>query len=258
MFLRETHRQLAELDIRLVEADAWLQTSKHGGTVHVRRAARPQRKFVVVRNPKLLGDRELKSLRHNADDRCRLAVDADGGADHARITGEIALPNFVADQRYLLRAGLVVLGVEIASEDRRDAQDLEEVSGDVAARISNRVVLMGNVDRRPIEVAAHHHERLLRGSQVFEILGRRNIPVAVVVLVRVRFRIDQADAGELFGVGKREPAQDERIHHCELRRHAANAEREHGGGKKAEGLLLKRTRRPMRISWRKDWKNIGA
>ena len=77
-------------------------------------------------------------------------------------------------------------------------------------------------------------ERLLRRLQVFVILSGRNIAVAEIVVLIGRLRIDQPDAHQLFGMRKRKSAEHERVDDGELRRHAADAEREHEHGEKAK------------------------
>ena len=79
----------------------------------------------------------------------------------------------------------------------------------------------------------------MRRAHILEILRGRHDAAAVVVLLRVRLRINQPDADELFRVRKRKAAQQERSHDRELRRHSTNAEREHRYGKKTKRLLLR-------------------
>ena len=62
-------------------------------------AARFERKFIEKRNPKLLRDRKLKSWRHHADDGGGFAINPDRLSDDVRIAVEIALPDFVAEDR---------------------------------------------------------------------------------------------------------------------------------------------------------------
>ena len=62
-------------------------------------AARFERKLVVKRHPKLFGDRELKVRRHDADDGGGLAINPDRLPDDVRIAVEIALPDFVTEDR---------------------------------------------------------------------------------------------------------------------------------------------------------------
>ena len=79
-----------------------------------------------------------------------------------RIGAKIPSPNFVTKNRDLLRARLVVLGGEIAAQDRRHANDFEKILGDITAGVTLRIVFVGHVDCRSIEITGHHRERLLR------------------------------------------------------------------------------------------------
>ena len=81
-------------------------------------------------------------------------------------------------------------------------------------------------------------ERLLTRAQVFVILRRRDVAVAEVVILIRGLRIDQADAHELLGMRKGKAAQHDGVDHRELRRDAANAEREHGDGEDKERFVL--------------------
>ena len=74
--------------------------------------------------------REKEIRRHDADDRHRLAAEREGAPEHARITGESALPHPVAEHddavlpREILRLG------KATAEHRRDFQEVEEIPRD--------------------------------------------------------------------------------------------------------------------------------
>jgi hypothetical protein len=69
--------------------------------------------------------------------------------------------------------------------------------------ISNTtMVVIGNVDGRTVHVASHHRERVLRRLDVLVILRGRHIAHTEIVDLIGRFRIDQPDADELFGMRK--------------------------------------------------------
>ena len=195
-------------------------------------------KFVVERHPELLGLRELKAFRHHADDGGGAAVYPDRLPDDFRVAVEIALPDFVAEDGGFLGARLVIRGGEIAPENRRDVDDLEEIIGHITAGVALRFSLVGDVDGRAVEVGRHHRERPLRRAHILVVLGRRNVAGAVVILLVGRLRIDQADRRELLRMREGKAAQDERIHDRELRRNAANPEREHGDREEAEDLFF--------------------
>ena len=97
---------------------------------------------------------------------------------------------------------------------------------------------MGNVDRRAVDVAGHEREGLLASLQIFVVLRGGDIAVAVIVLLRRRLRVDQADAHQLFRMGKGKAAKHKGVDDRELRGHAPDAEGEHDRGEDAEGFLL--------------------
>src|SRR5215207_6124887 len=83
------------------------------------------------RHPQLrLSVRELEVGRHHADDRVRLAVERERPPDDPGVRAEAPLPERVAQQDNLVRAGPVLLGGERAAVSRRDAEQLEEVRVD--------------------------------------------------------------------------------------------------------------------------------
>ncbi len=182
--------------------------------------------------------RELKIWRHDADDGGGFAVDPDRLADNVRIAVEIAFPDFVPEDRHFLSSRLVVLGGEIAAENRLYVDDLEKILGHIAAGVALRSFLVGDVDGRAVEIGAHHRERLLTRAQVFVILRRWDVAVAEVIILIRGLRIDEADAHELLGMRKGKAAQHDCVHHRELGRDAANAEREDDDGEDKKRFVL--------------------
>jgi hypothetical protein len=114
--------------------------------------------------------RELKIRRHDADDGGGFAVDPDRLAHDVGVAVEIALPDFVAEDRHLLRTRFVVVGDKIATKDRFHVDDPEKILSHIATGIALRSFLVGHVDRRAVEIRAHHRERLLTRPQVLVIL----------------------------------------------------------------------------------------
>ena len=160
-------------------------------------------------------------------------------ADNVRIGTEIAPPDFVTKDRDLFCARLVVLGRKVAALDRRDADDLEEVFGDIPAGVTLRIVLVGHVDGRSGKITSHHRKRLLRRFQIFVILRRRNLAEPEIIVLIARLGINQPDADQLLRMRKREAAQDDRVDHGELRGRTADAESEHEDGQKTKRFLFK-------------------
>src|SRR5262245_3073739 len=80
------------------------------------------------------GNRALKILRGNSDNRELSAVERDCLAENLRIVAKAPLPQTVADHRDGTRArDLVFLGIEKTPERRRELQHAEIVAGDHAA-----------------------------------------------------------------------------------------------------------------------------
>jgi hypothetical protein len=74
-----------------------------------------------------------ESLGHDADQRCRLAVQHKRAAQDRRVQMETPLPHFVAHYENGGGGGLGVLGRNDAPEQRRHAQEFERVPSDVCA-----------------------------------------------------------------------------------------------------------------------------
>ena len=78
-------------------------------------------------NPEL-GETGLDHLRpHDADDGVGLSVEVDGFADDVGIGGVVGLPELVAEDDFVVSAGVVFFGQEDASVKRLDAEDGKEV-----------------------------------------------------------------------------------------------------------------------------------
>ena len=92
-----------------------------------------------------------------------------------------------------------------------------------------------------------------RSLQIFVVLCGRNVADTEIIVLVARLWIDQPNAHQLFGMGKGESAQHDRVDHSELSGRAANAEREHKHGQENKtSLSLNKTRSPTRTSWRNE------
>ena len=235
-------READKLRIHLVERHSRFEPAHHRGRgivcANEKFAARSWRILIIKRRPEFLRRWKFKVGRHHADDRRRFAINSNGLADNVRIGSEIASPDFVTKKRHLLRAGLVVRGGEIPPHHRRHANDLEEIFGHVAAGVALRVIFVAHVDCRPIQIAGHHRERLLRRFQIFVILGRRNLAETKIIVLIGRLGIDQPNADQLLGMRKRKAAQHDRVDHGELRGRAADAKCKNQHRQKTKRFLL--------------------
>src|SRR5262249_49815412 len=76
-----------------------------------------------------IADRRRKSRRQDADDRVLLAIQPDRAADDAAIAAEAAHPERLGEDHDVLRAWLLVGGLQQASQAGTSAEDVEEVPG---------------------------------------------------------------------------------------------------------------------------------
>ena len=184
------------------------------------------------RHPELGVGRELDAGRHHADDRPRLAVDADGQAEHAAIAAVARLPEGVAEDHDALGARLVVAAPEAAAEEHRLAQQVEAVGGDPDAR---RVLR-----RRPR--VAHGHRSAQEGGQAF-VRGRAGAPVEQVgprdrlAAAGGRLALDAEDV-EPVGLGEGQAADQDGVDQREHRGVDADAQGQGRNRHDAEPSIL--------------------
>src|SRR4029077_14433722 len=147
---------------------------------------------IVMRRPKFLRHRKFKIRRHHPDNGCSLAIHANALSDDVGIAIEVAFPDFVTENRDLLRAWFVVFRGEIAAKNRRDPKNPKKILSYITAGVTLRIIFVADVDCRSVEVTAHHRERLLRVLQVFVILRSWNEPQPEVVVLIAGLWIEQA------------------------------------------------------------------
>jgi hypothetical protein len=155
------------------------------GFVHGQR--RPQLSLEVV-------DGELEARRHHPDDGVRLAVETQRAADHARVGGEAALPQPVAQQHHPRCARRRVGRLERAAELRPDAQKREGVARDpVPLRALRRD--FAREAHAPVAVRGHPLEgRRLRRERH----ERRERHAEALPVPRLVPRAQQADPARVF------------------------------------------------------------
>src|ERR1700688_1556510 len=71
--------------------------------------------------------REMKAARQHADDSMLFVVEQNLAADHFSIRTKPPRPQFVGDERDVLKTGTVLFGRECPPQLRRDAEDGEEI-----------------------------------------------------------------------------------------------------------------------------------
>ena len=248
IFPRHLSSQIDKFCVRLIESNSRFEPThnRRRGVVGTddELAAGYRRKLIVKRRPEFLEIWELKILRHNADDCCRLAINSNVLSDDVGIAVEIPFPNFVTENDGPFRTRFVVLGGEVASKNRRYTSDLKKVLGDVTTGITLRIVLVGNVYCRPTEVASHQGARLLDRFQIFVILRCRNYAEPEVVVLIGRFWIDQPNGYQLLRMRKRKPAQHDSIDDGKLSGRTADTESENEHGQKTKGFVFEQNTQP--------------
>src|SRR5206468_5873917 len=80
--------------------------------------------------------------------------------------------------------------------------DLEKIFCNVAAVVTLRLVLVGDVYCRSTEIAGHQRARFLGRFQIFVILRCRNLAEPKIVVLIARLRIDQPNAHQLLRMRK--------------------------------------------------------
>ena len=219
-----------ELGLRLRRGDAVFQAREHREVANVAAADLVRQRD--RRYPELGVGRELDAGRHHADDRPRLAVDADGQAEHAAIAAVARLPEGVAEDHDALGARLVVAAPEAAAEEHRLAQQVEAVGGDPDAR---RVLR-----RRPR--VAHGHRSAQEGGQAF-VRGRAGAPVEQIgprdrlSAAGGRLALDAEDV-EPVGLGEGQAADQDGVDQREHRGVDADAQGQGRNRHDAEPSIL--------------------
>src|SRR5690349_18435047 len=103
------------------------------------------------------GTVSVEALRHDADERPRLAVQEKTLAENTRIAIELRLPQLVVHHEHNWGAGLGVIRSKIPAEQRRNSEKLESIGADVAAQETARAFCV-----------AVQHIQLIVGDDIFE------------------------------------------------------------------------------------------
>ena len=141
----------------------------------------------------------------------------------------------MADEGDLFRARTVVGGREVAAQDGADPEGAQELIGDVGSRVAARRTVDGDVHGRPVQVGGQELEGLLGRTELLEVhVGDLAVPAEE----RAARRIDEVDAREPGGIGEREAAQHDAVHHAEHGGDGADAEGEGAYRQGAERLFL--------------------
>src|SRR4029077_8675831 len=124
-------------------------------------------------------------------------------------------------------AGLVVVNGEVSAHDRRNADNLKEILGNVGASVTLRIIFVSHVDGRSAQISGHLRERLLGRAQILVVLSRRDVTETEIIVWRTGLGVNQPYTHQLFWMRKRKPAQYRGVDDGELCGCAADAKCEH-------------------------------
>ncbi len=130
-----------------LHADALLETGQHPDNARIlnmkHRAvgSGPQ----TQRKP-YAGVVSVEAMRHDADERARLAVEEKSRAEDPRVAAELRLPQAIVHDEHERRTRLSVFGRENAAKKWRNAKKVEAIGGDVAAPEAASTFSVGTQD----------------------------------------------------------------------------------------------------------------
>jgi hypothetical protein len=143
VFVQSWHQEV-HLRLRLRGRDVRLQTPDAPDDVIVAALEIFRRK--AHGHPDLGLTGESKRRRHHTDDGECQAVHADEAADNARIRAEPPLPQGVTEKHDLIPPGRIFFDSEAATDQRRDAKQLEEVRGHAHAGNSLGQITLAQIE----------------------------------------------------------------------------------------------------------------
>ena len=170
--------------------------------------------------------RERETRRHDAGDDAQRAVDRDLLADHARVAAVAPLPEPVSQHHARRNAEDVFFRQDRPAQERRHAEDAEEVGRDAQTQELLGLAQRGEVHRDLVE-RGDRLERAVARAPVEEVLGLDHVR-------RVAVRRNLPDHDQAVLVVKRQGAEQDRVHHGENCRARADPEREGGHGDERE------------------------
>jgi hypothetical protein len=177
-----------------------------------------------------LAIREKETVRHDADDAVRLAVEANVAADDAGIAAELILPQGEAEHGDVFVAGLRIAVGERAAKAGADAERREQARCRHYPVQALRRALGAQVVAAPcIQCAIAQRAGLLAPVEVVRnrIAGDQQIVARVGIV----------DVDQLVAVGIRQCLQQQRVDDAEHRAVRADAERERQRGGEREARL---------------------
>src|SRR6185437_491779 len=215
MFATEVLKNLSRISLGLAQLHTRFQASHDGEEI--------RRSSLCVEGewrPKIgLVTWKLELSGHHTDDLCRRIIQTQRAADNAWITAEASLPERMTDHADLVLALHVFAFGKRATEQRIDAEDLEEVRGHSSDRQSFRLARAGEV-RGGRVVNRDRFKRAILFA-VRSKVGLRNTPRRQA---KLRTRLQHPH--EPVGFTKRKWPQQDAVYETEYRRIRANPERE--------------------------------
>ena len=223
----------AQLCIRLGKRNSRLEPRNSEQAVatallRVGRAPIGSRRILGVRNVHLdrVGlDRELESLRHDADHRVRTSIQHEDATDHIFRAIEMALPKRVTENHLEAAgtaAGLLICARETAAQRGSDPEHVEELAAHFLSAHALRFLFI-HQRKSPVAIDRNARKAAVLFAEIEEIriahrrkFGRRH----------GLGPIDAADGDEFFGRRKGKRFQKYRVDHAENGGVRANPERE--------------------------------
>ena len=146
-------------------------------------------------------------------------------ADDARVTAEVFAPGAIAEDELELGPGLLVAGLDQATQQRSCAEDLEEVARDRGAVEHERPIAVEHRRRRcaPVREGRDAAHGRAGGLDLLQVVAEEEV-------VRVRIAAIRVELDDPILIRNRQRADDDGVEHGEHRDRHPDADREDGDG----------------------------
>src|SRR6267143_154906 len=233
--LREAMHNRIEIRGGRLQADTLFQTRQrpdNRGVLHRERSAIGA--GTQTKGKPKAGTVSVKALRHDADERPRLAVQKKISAENLGIAMELRLPQAIVHHEHQRRTGPAVFGRENAAKDRRNSQKVKTIRGGVATKETAGAL---SVRVKDIQLIVSHDVfedvvLLANGEEL-----RDGVVVAPAFVSRARQISHLKDDGTLE-IAIRDGIEDDIIYDAEHYGGRANPESERENSDQREAAIL--------------------
>jgi hypothetical protein len=202
--------------VRDVQRHAW---TKSRDDLKSRAAAALELGSVELqRHPDRLTTRVTEVRRHDANDRIRLAIRANGLAQDLRVFPKPILPHRVAQHRDVPESRRFFVTAERTAELRSDLHYVEKLGADPCAIVALGFLGSADVDRALVKRRDPGEAPLLRAVIEIVVDWRRHPAEAARQVLSL-------DGDQFVGVGERHSLEHRSVHDAEHGRREADAER---------------------------------